>query len=580
VRKSLLTLFIFGLFSVCWGQERLIDAILDKHSEERVNALFNVIDTSQLIRTSPAILNALLAKVEEDAESKSDSRLKKYIRFLRTVGPTFYEEDVSQRIQTYQKGADFFKKAGDKLSEAICLYYLGQENIILGNYGEAFDKSVRSARMLKEIGHANIPEIGRYLHGMSLNYYFFRDYPKVLTILRESLEHPAYNRNLDIQRYNTMALAHRNLGNSDSAAYYFEQTLSRARFYGDSTWIALASGNLGALYAKEGQLDTALPLLQLDYDYNKFDFNTPDMAKNAALAIADVWLKKKRSDSAMHYLEASILLHRRSQAKTSYGDQQRNEEYHRSYYAILSQYHEQKGQFLLAFRYLDSLHRIGQELDRRYNTMVAKREEERLSIQQYVSAIELEREKRETATTRWILALAVLLLCTISIGSLYILNRVKQSRQRVILQLKQNEILAEQQLTMAAFERAKDQLRYQLDLLDEKNGLISRLQKELDELGNEPPPALLEETLRKLGNSRLLTQEDWVSFRRQFNTVFNNSLEELRQEYPDLTQSEERIYALTQLDIDTRQMASMLGISPESVRKAKYRLNKKLKNAS
>jgi DNA-binding CsgD family transcriptional regulator len=45
---------------------------------------------------------------------------------------------------------------------------------------------------------------------------------------------------------------------------------------------------------------------------------------------------------------------------------------------------------------------------------------------------------------------------------------------------------------------------------------------------------------------------------------------------PDITVAEKRMAALTRLHLDTKQMASMLGISPDSVYKIKQRLRKRL----
>jgi DNA-binding CsgD family transcriptional regulator len=43
---------------------------------------------------------------------------------------------------------------------------------------------------------------------------------------------------------------------------------------------------------------------------------------------------------------------------------------------------------------------------------------------------------------------------------------------------------------------------------------------------------------------------------------------------PDITVAEQRMAALTRLHLSTKQMASMLGISPDSVYKIRQRLRK------
>lgn len=548
--------------------------------DERVLAFFNLIDTCDAVRSSPAAFSTFLSQAERGVGNRPDPSLKKYADYFREVSPVFFEKDGEKRIRRYEAAYARFNKNRDLRLKAISLHYIGQENFILGNYGVAFDKTLQSLAILKELGYANIPEIGKYLHDLALNYYYFRDYTNVIGLMNEALKYSPYSPNLDIQRYNTLALCYRQTGKADSAVYYFQKAEKRAEFHRDSTWIALTAGNLGSVYLKRKQYREALPLLSLDYRYNRTNDQHPDMARNAALSLAGTWMGLGRSDSAMYYLRESERLHQKNPLKDSFGRQQRDEDYLQSYYNILVQYHRQHGDYALAYKYLDSLNTTTLELDRRYNTMLAKVAQDKLKMQQYVSDIELEREKRRAASTRWTLGFALLLLCLVLLGMLYYLNRVTQAKQKAIMQLKEAEIVAQQKMTLAAFERSKGELRNQLELLKEKNRLIEQLKHDLEKLqaGDEAPPLLLEEALEKLSGARLLTQEDWAVFRRRFNTVFNNSLEELKKTHPDITQSEERIYALIQLDVGTRQMASMLGISPESVRKSRYRLNKRIKS--
>ncbi len=453
--------------------------------EERVISLFNLVDTSAALRSSPAALETFLADTEKQAENGHDPLLKRYVDYFKEVSPVFFENDGEERIRVYETAYAHFRKNRNSRLQAVCLHYIAQENFVLGNYGIAFDKSLQSQEIMKDIGYENIPEIGKYLHDIALNYYYFRDYEKVIGLMYESLKYRPYSPNLDIQRYNTLALSYRQTGSIDSAVSYFGKAAMRSEFYRDSTWITLTAGNLGTVYTTRKQYKEALPYLLLDYHHNKKNEQFPDMARNAALAIADVWLQLNRPDSAIYYLEESERLHLKNPLKDSFGRQQRDEHFLNSYYDILARYYRQLGNYTLAYLYLDSLSKTSLELDRRYNTMLAKVAEDKLKIQQYVSDIELERQKRRTALIRWMLILAVLLFCIVLLGLLYFLNRARQAKQKAIAQLKEAEILNQQRLTMAAFERAKDQLRYQLGLLEEKNLLIEQLKNDLEKLHSD-----------------------------------------------------------------------------------------------
>lgn len=570
-----LLFYLFSAYSNCMSETP--QSVPGKTAQERSLALFTMIDTSSVVRSSPESLEKFLTSVKNQAESEHDQALLKLTAYFREVGPALFDNDATRRIQIYEKACQRFGKERNDRLRSICLQCIAQENFVLGNYGVAFDKSLQSLDILEEIGFQRIPEIGKYLHDIALNYYYFRDYQTVIELMHKALQHPAYTPNLDIQRYNTLALSYRQKGKADSAVYYFQKAAMRAESYGDSTWITLIAGNLGAVYINQKEYQAALPLLLRDYRYNRKDEESPEMARNAALSLAGVWLELNRPDSAAYYLKESQKLHHRRPLRESFGQQQQDEDFRKSYYEVLAHYYKRSGSYMLAYQYLDSLNQTTRELDRRYNTMLATVAEDKLKMQQYVSDIEIERQKRQTASARWTLGVALLLLCFLLLGLVYYLNRARHAKQKALAALKAAEAETKQKLTIAEFERAKDQLRHQLELLKEKNLLIEGLRHELETAGEEREPP--SNALEKLAGARLLTQEDWVAFRLRFNQVFGNSLDELKKKYPDITQSEERIYALIQLDIGTRQMASMLGISPESVRKARYRLNKRLKSA-
>jgi len=76
---------------------------------------------------------------------------------------------------------------------------------------------------------------------------------------------------------------------------------------------------------------------------------------------------------------------------------------------------------------------------------------------------------------------------------------------------------------------------------------------------------------------KILTDEDWSRFKRYFDKVFPGKIQQLREIYPEITSAEQRIFMLIRLNTESREIADMLAISPESVRKTKYRLKKKLK---
>jgi DNA-binding CsgD family transcriptional regulator len=67
-----------------------------------------------------------------------------------------------------------------------------------------------------------------------------------------------------------------------------------------------------------------------------------------------------------------------------------------------------------------------------------------------------------------------------------------------------------------------------------------------------------------------------VKFKSLFEKVYPGYYARLIKSYPLLTAGEQRLFLLLKLGYESKQIAGMLAISTESIRKSKYRLKKKL----
>ncbi len=147
-----------------------------------------------------------------------------------------------------------------------------------------------------------------------------------------------------------------------------------------------------------------------------------------------------------------------------------------------------------------------------------------------------------------------------------------------------NENLSRQSLENAARELDlhKAQLQEFTALMLEKNTRIEALQSKIEaaELPGESNPdrntAFDSGDLDALFQVSLLTETDWQRFQRHFEKVFPGVLSQLKIQYPELSTAELRLVLLTKMGLKSGEIAGLLGISPESVRKLKYRFKKKM----
>ena len=207
------------------------------------------------------------------------------------------------------------------------------------------------------------------------------------------------------------------------------------------------------------------------------------------------------------------------------------------------------------------------ELEVSYNTQ--KKEQEIVMLQQ----------KQAIITNRW-LTLAVGLFFTIIIGILFVDNQKRKHRL-------QTEVLTtEDQLKKAELKSLADLLEYnekKLSLYTEnllkKNELVSQLEMKLKTAVNEDEANSKQgiQLISDFSSVRILTEDDWEEFKELFNRVHHGLLNRLLASYENLTLAEQRLFLLMKLQLSTKEIANILGVSPDSVKKGRYRLKKKLR---
>ncbi len=105
----------------------------------------------------------------------------------------------------------------------------------------------------------------------------------------------------------------------------------------------------------------------------------------------------------------------------------------------------------------------------------------------------------------------------------------------------------------------------------EKNEILD----EIKSIINKKAPNS-ESELKKLVSKYTIQDNSWRDFDNYFESVNKNFYTRLKQKYPDISSNDLKICALIKLNLSIKEMASILNISPDSVKTARHRLRKKL----
>ncbi len=116
--------------------------------------------------------------------------------------------------------------------------------------------------------------------------------------------------------------------------------------------------------------------------------------------------------------------------------------------------------------------------------------------------------------------------------------------------------------------------RYFKELFDrlEQNKMATKKEKNSPSKVTIAPITDMAEFLK----TNLSTTNDWSAFEHYFEKVHKDFFKNIKSDYPDISINELNLCALIKLNLRSKDIAQIMGISPASVRKAQNRLSKKL----
>jgi len=141
-------------------------------------------------------------------------------------------------------------------------------------------------------------------------------------------------------------------------------------------------------------------------------------------------------------------------------------------------------------------------------------------------------------------------------------------------------LLAEKQVIDERLKNARIALHGFTENIRQKNKLIENFKQEIEKLSAQSVDKTDADHLEKLLQANIMTNENWGEFKRLFSKVYPGFFVNLSKENPNLSTTDIRIITLMKLGLSNAEMANMLGITIEGIKKGKQRLRKKIDNYS
>lgn len=186
-------------------------------------------------------------------------------------------------------------------------------------------------------------------------------------------------------------------------------------------------------------------------------------------------------------------------------------------------------------------------------------------------------EKEVSKLTNYLLITLLGLLLIVFTILYFFLKRINKrdkqllkTKEELVALMEEQKLLKEQQF-QNDIEHKESQLSAITIQMVEKNELLDEIKTILNK--KEPTS---ESELKKLVNKYTVQDNNWKDFDHYFESVNKNFYTRLKQKYPEISANDLKICALIKLNLSIKEMATILNISPDSVKTARHRLRKKL----
>lgn len=341
------------------------------------------------------------------------------------------------------------------------------------------------------------------------------------------------------------------------------KALEIIRQTGDSTESASMMGNIGTIYLKQGDYKNALSYLARDYSQSIESQNWRSaaavqiMRSKAFLALAQydqARLALKIADSIYNFCKCSIV-----GAK-------------KEYYEQLSKLSSKTSDWPTYIINNDSFiyysNKFNDHIQKNVSNFSGAELKVATKIHETKMLLLASEQKRQVLIRNLIISACIILLLVV----LFVLSNQRQARK------------SEKRIYELNLNNSKKQLDSYLERIRNKNKMLADLQQQLKyniiQPANETSASLLKERhielAAKLEKASLITEESWQEFMALVEQVHQHFFIKLNLALPNLTPAEIRLATLIKLKFSIKDSAVMLGISSDSIKKARYRLKKKV----
>ncbi|OJJ16406.1 hypothetical protein BKI52_34525 [marine bacterium AO1-C] len=349
--------------------------------------------------------------------------------------------------------------------------------------------------------------------------------------------------------------------------------------------------HLGDIYLDQAKYNQALKKYTSSYNsFVKTQFQ--EQLAASANSLAQAYFKINQLDSSQKYTLITKKIAQTIQSKgmlrKSYFNQYRLDSIQQNYLRAFTHY--QQYQALSDSLDKESDQRRLEVLRIKYHL---KEKEQALQLKNQEAALLAQKNKNSRQVIMWLIiggSLAILLIGW-QMSTRGKSAKIKEAQKRLLQEQLHRKRLEEQVLQdrLEADESEKQNLQKTLEqqnheltkqalYMVQKRELLQTIKQETETIKEAPKDYVVDKLskITKRIDQELNKNEEWEKFTQTFEMAHPEFYIKLKKAYPSLTANETKLCALLRLNFNTKELALILNITPESANKARSRLRKKL----
>lgn len=372
----------------------------------------------------------------------------------------------------------------------------------------------------------------------------------------------------------SMANVEKELGQLDQAQECLKQALKIRIALSDYHEIVRCLNELGSLFMLKKDWDKSLEFYEQSLKIID-ELKDESFLANTYNSMAKVYFNQKDFDKCIATAEKSIAL----------GKDKKTKEDDRDAYRLISDSYFELEFYENAYRNYVVYERLEKELQQLNSSagLVALKSqlETESKDRQYIMEEEIKRIEDSYSKTDQSLYYALFILLVVVVGLMFYLFSMKGK------DIESKRLLTEVQseIDRIILEQQDDHYKMENKLLS-INSLNAHIKNETLQKIGDRIKALLDATgtVRKGDLKKVLTYveeqidetNDWDRFRANFEKLHEGFFDRIERKCPDLTPGDMKLCAFIRVQLETKEIAALLGITSDSVVKKRNRLRKRL----